>query len=557
MAQFYTLEEAATKLSLSVEEFKRRLREDDHFSRLKSFRDGATLRFRANEIDELSRSYGAGGSSDEIPLVMPEDTSDELSVLSFEDDSPLTPATPKSTPPTAHTPPPPMSAEESAILSDHEVFLEDFEETPAKPAKPGKMSDSDSDIRLELSEGPRKGDGHSSGLTEDEIILDIPPPPSGKLTRGGGPKSGINKPGSPPKSGIKPPAAKPPKDDSSEFELSLESDSSDEFELSLADSSDEISLGDMPPMPKSGGSPSGINLSKPMDSGVSLEKKKGSSKKLPRPNIPTQGKPPSSGKNLPKPPTARVTPASEDDIDFELSLMDNSEEASSMKLKKTDDSEFDLTLDVPGSFATDDDETASFAVEKAENDIFETDFDIPALEEDSASEVVAVDESDTDLDSSDFDLAIDDSDANIEEESASQVVALEEEDIVDEEETPRKKKKKKKSHDEDEDLVDEEDESASAALAGVSTEYDEDSVFIEEAAGVGGAPLPAGSQLVVAKQWGVWPTLMLLPCVCVLFVAGIMGYELLHGMWGYNQSTHTSTMVVDALADALEMKPKQ
>ena len=65
MAQTYTLEEAADKLNLSVEEFKRRLRTE--WTQIRSFRDGATLRFRANEIDELARTYGLG-SSDEMPL---------------------------------------------------------------------------------------------------------------------------------------------------------------------------------------------------------------------------------------------------------------------------------------------------------------------------------------------------------------------------------------------------------------------------------------------------------------------------------------------------------
>src|SRR3954463_10674015 len=65
MAQTYTLEEAADKLDLSVEELKRRLRTE--WTQIRSFRDGATLRFRANEIDELARSMGLG-SSEELPL---------------------------------------------------------------------------------------------------------------------------------------------------------------------------------------------------------------------------------------------------------------------------------------------------------------------------------------------------------------------------------------------------------------------------------------------------------------------------------------------------------
>jgi len=61
MSQTYTLEEAADKLNLSVEEFKRRLRTE--WTQIRSFRDGATLRFRASEIDELARTIGAGSKT--------------------------------------------------------------------------------------------------------------------------------------------------------------------------------------------------------------------------------------------------------------------------------------------------------------------------------------------------------------------------------------------------------------------------------------------------------------------------------------------------------------
>src|SRR5262249_18300452 len=57
-------------------------------------------------------------------------------------------------------------------------------------------------------------------------------------------------------------------------------------------------------------------------------------------------------------------------------------------------------------------------------DIFETDFDVPALEEESGSEAVALDDADTNLDSSDFDLALEEGDVAAQDESGSQVVAL-------------------------------------------------------------------------------------------------------------------------------------
>ena len=34
------------------------------------------------------------------------------------------------------------------------------------------------------------------------------------------------------------------------------------------------------------------------------------------------------------------------------------------------------------------------------------------------------------------------------------------------------------------------------------------------------------------SEWGFYPILMLVPCVLIMFVAGLMTYELLRGMWG-------------------------
>ena len=67
--------------------------------------------------------------------------------------------------------------------------------------------------------------------------------------------------------------------------------------------------------------------------------------------------------------------------------------------------------------------------EGAKGDIFETDFELPAVQDDadSGSEVVAIESSDTDLENSDFDLALDESDAPAADESESQVVLLDDE----------------------------------------------------------------------------------------------------------------------------------
>src|SRR5437763_6891495 len=60
MAQYYTLEEAARVLQKTPEDVRRMA--DD--KKLRSFRDKGTLRFRAQEIDELARQMGLGSDMD-------------------------------------------------------------------------------------------------------------------------------------------------------------------------------------------------------------------------------------------------------------------------------------------------------------------------------------------------------------------------------------------------------------------------------------------------------------------------------------------------------------
>jgi hypothetical protein len=67
-----------------------------------------------------------------------------------------------------------------------------------------------------------------------------------------------------------------------------------------------------------------------------------------------------------------------------------------------------------------------------ELDAFETDFEVPALDDESGLQAEALEEPDTDLESSDFDLALDDEAASSGEEEGSQVVALEDDSDGDE-----------------------------------------------------------------------------------------------------------------------------
>jgi serine/threonine protein kinase len=93
-------------------------------------------------------------------------------------------------------------------------------------------------------------------------------------------------------------------------------------------------------------------------------------------------------------------------------------------------SEFELSPEGSDPLARREDEAVS--VNEGEKDIFESDFEVPALEDESGSQAVALDEPDTDLESSDFDLALGEEDVATEDESGSQVVALEDEEEVDE-----------------------------------------------------------------------------------------------------------------------------
>jgi hypothetical protein len=509
MAQTYTLEEAADQLNLSAEEFKRRLRTE--WTQIRSFRDGATLRFRANEIDELARSYGLG-SSDELPLPdaggeapaahdapLKLDDSDETFVIAPE--------------------PPSPGASSRRLKQDSDVRLK-------KPA--AAKSDDDESILTEEFDVPADGSGKLSGKSGKLSAAKLKAGDSGKQKEGSSGSGKLKSAGSSGKlkgdSSKK--AAKP--DSSSEFELSLDPDS-DEFELSLApDSSEEVALGDMPV--EKGGSKksgnSGINLNRPADSGVSLEKRK------------------------PAPPV------DDEEIDFELSLETpgsgaSSKKLSSGRLKSDSDSEFELTLEEPSDLALD----ATAGAEK-KGDIFEaTDFDIPALEDDSASEAVSLDEADTDLESSDFDLALDEADADADDESNSEVVALDDDDVA-----ARKKKAKKRKAADDDDDVDlgdvelEEGSSASAALRGVRHDEDDDEDYeVSEAADEEGRPVAVASP----SRWGPIPAIFMFPTVVVMFLGAIMAFEMLHSTWGYQQANKPTTPLVTWFANTLDMKPAQ
>jgi len=517
-----TLDEAAEFLGLSPTEFKQKLKLDSRFKRLDAAkkRDGSSFRFPRAILEEVARELGAASNFD-IPI------------LDLDSGRGQAPSGVK------HT----QSADEPIDFGssdDDAVFTLAADEPQSTKNKP--KTDSDSDVRLDGGKSKR-GDKDSSNdaasVQTEEISLDLGGPPSSAIIKGGSssklsaPKSSI-KLSSESGKGL----SKPGSGDSSEFELSLDADS-DDFELKLnTEISDEVDLGEMP-TDKEGGSgrrasESGILSRKPSDSGISLEKGKGKEPEKPRTG-----------------PPAPAGDSSDSDVDFELTL-DSAAAVSGTRLggpksKKPltadSDSEFELSLDdvesslEAAALASDD------AKSEAAGDIFETDFEIPPMEEsDSEAVVQESGDSDTEIAESDFEVQLDEGESAEEEPSTSEVVLLEEE----EEGAPAKPRQVVELVEEgDVDLAEVEDEdSVAGALKGVSRQADEEE---EEEEPVGAyQPVP----------WGPIPALFLLPALLFVLVGGLMSYELLQTMWGYQQPKKPTAPLLRAIASNLDMELK-
>lgn len=505
MANTLTLEEAARKLGLTAEQFKINLKTHKDFRAIRPLMGGATMHFREQDIQELARKMGL----DSDPGLQLGDASSESAAPSAAQDdqveigrAPVTGGSSARLNPASSKRLQRPATEEQLLgvgSSDSSVPLISEEPGQGSDSQIKLAKKSDSDVRLE-----RKG-GASPGGSSEEIDLDAEARQrKGKEDSSAnvfeladeGPKSGKSSGKISDKPSSRKVSAKKPINNS-DFELQLGADSDSEFELTLADDSDEVDLG-RDVSGKKG--KSGVKLNKPADSGISLEK-------------------------------------ADSDSEFELNL----DSSTSGKVigpksdKKSDsDSEFELSLDDDSSG-----EMAKLA-EPEQKDIFATDFDIPALDEESSSEAVQLEDSDTDLESSDFDLALDESGEV--DESASEVVQLDED--LEEGGAPSSRKGKKARVLEDEDEV-----SAEEALADVEEEE-------EEEAAPSGAMVAAPS-----KPWGPLPAIVLgislLPMILVTF----MSFELLHGMWSYRQGgtkpTYTITRGIAGIFTSESELPKE
>lgn len=349
-------------------------------------------------------------------------------------------------------------------------------------------------------------------------------------------------------------------DSSSDFELSAMKEGSSPLDLGsdemtpikLDDSDEEeVGLGEL--TTGTSGGTSGINLKDPVDSGISLEE--GGSDEMDIEESIAAG-------NTPK-PSPKVDSSSE----FELSLDDSDaeEEGSSSEFELTLDepsspteegssSEFELSLDPDDSssvemesteqasdseFELTIDEAGGLDLEEEDKDIFaHTDFDVPALDEESGSEAVALDEDSSE--SSDFDLDVDE-DVDTEAESGSEVVALDE----DEEIAPRAKKKGGRTA-----VAEEEEEQEPGDFADLEEDAEpeleeepEPEEELEEEEAEEAAP--------ARRSWGIFAPVCATVTAFILFFVVLMSYEMVQSMWGYHRSTKTSSLIVDPLARSL------
>jgi hypothetical protein len=387
-------------------------------------------------------------------------------------------------------------------------------------------SPSDSDIRLHST--AKRDDSSDSSILTDEIDLDAElrkaEEKKAKKTQGpaaAGKKLPAESPFELSESDVNLDAAKD-KDSSDDFVLTPGApSSSSEIELSSSElrkltPDEEVSLG--AGHRKAGDS--GINLHDPADSGVSLEKKGDSSDEGEFELTLDSGSSPSLKKEKKKEESSSEFELSlegqakkepDSDSEFELSL-----DVEGSPTESGSDSEFELTLDDSGGLAPID--------EEQKKDIFETDFEVPALDEESGHQPAQGD-ADTDLESSDFDIALDEGDAEREDaESGSQVVALDDEAEADEgAETVARPRRVGAGVAEDEAEVDE--------LLGGEAEEEGSEERVAAGAAVAAEPEP----------WGPVPAIGLGLTVIVMILVTFISYEQIQTMWGYRAGSGVSS----------------
>jgi excisionase family DNA binding protein len=385
---------------------------------------------------------------------------------------------------------------------------------------PFELSDSDLDVPAAPASGAKPSDSSDFEMTaagQDSSNFDLTPPKEDS--------SNFDLPVTPGESSSLEIAAL--KDSSGNFDLTPKApgdgSSEDDFSLELDDSG-SIDLGGPPSGGEMSAPASGINLSRPIDAGISLEEQKGSDDEL---EFDLSLEPEAT----PKPAQMKAVESEEGSSEFELSLeLDESEGAgkpiAAAGSAEDSDSEFELTLDDSSGEMQADDGAAQVKAgddEGTTQDIFESDFEIPSLDPEGAAEPATVD---TELESSDFDLALDDSELATDEESGSQVVALDEEEV-------------EPAGEEEVEVTAEEEEGEFADL-----EADGEEVEVEDTRPPREVEVV---KLIRPAPWGALPTVFMFPCVIVMLLVGLIGFEMVQSSVGHR----APGMMTRAISDAL------
>ena len=528
MAQFYTLEEAARVLGMSSEELKSKAQHRE----IRAFLDGGSWRFRVVDIDELARRRGLGSdaelqlSDQEVPAAGGGENLDDLDLSEFQ----LGVAKPDLANETMDLSASKSSSGERLVgesSAEQDILFDDLSVPPSPVTgsssviigmqSSGKLP-SDSDVRLVPN--------NVTGSSDSDVRLASPDPDLGKpsdsdvtlikddtadhhlLT----PSSGSDETAirSSPMAGSSSSDELPVTESDSDFELNPSSDlvdvlqpeSGSDFELSALDTSDEFESIPLRPSDSdvTAADPnlSGINLSRPSDSGINL-----------------QGV---EAFDLGHHDSIELAPLSDEEI-----RTHKSETASSGK---------PAPAAKPGKAATDEAGLAKAkrslaatpppAVKKGEKDIFDdTDFevDVSIAEEDSSDDKTVQLEA-----VSDFDL--EDSD------SGSEVFAIDEEEVDQNAATALAPS----AFAEDEE--DEDDGFEEAVSSEMATSWPAD----EDQPSGGQAPAMVISREATPEWGGVWVGLLCFTTLCLLF-ASFVAVDLMRNLYDFQDTPVASGMV--------------
>jgi excisionase family DNA binding protein len=399
MSKYYNLEEAARALAISEDELKAMV--SNH--QIRAMRDGATMQFRAADVEEMARRRGLGSdpemslsdpdlSLSKVDLSTPAGSSSgsgEVDLSEFQ----LGTAHPDLGHPTIDLPRFSDDAERDVLLDDLSVPASNSSSTILGMKSGGKLP-SDSDVRLvpDNVKGVSDSDVRLSPTHKapsDSDVTLVSDDQSSEFPKSGGDTSVRPSPLLGSSAEV---AAGSSADADSDFELTpssvigaLQPESGSDFELSAIDASDEFDstpLGDPGDSDVTAGHPgaSGINLGRPSDSGINLGGIEGlnlasassadiqlapiddggsaapASKPKPK-SSPPLAKPKQSLSATPPPTVRKGDKDIFEDTDFEVDAFDSDEnEDRTMQLEANSDFDLDESDSASEVFAIDEDE---------------------------------------------------------------------------------------------------------------------------------------------------------------------------------------------------------